>query len=70
MADGFWENAEAAQRQMKKIKDLQKWIADYTELEGAVDELKLALDKSIGTSISVMQQDEKLGHPILSGYES
>ena len=44
MADGFWENAEAAQRQMKKIKDLQKWIADYTELEGAVDELKLALD--------------------------
>lgn len=44
MADGFWENAEAAQRQMKKIKDLQKWVADYTELEGAVDELKLALD--------------------------
>ena len=25
MADGFWDNAEAAQRQMKKIKDLQKW---------------------------------------------
>ena len=44
MADGFWDNAEAAQRQMKKIKDLQKWIADYTELEGAVDEVKLALD--------------------------
>lgn len=44
MADGFWENAEAAQRQMKKIKDLQKWIADYTELEGAVDEVKLSLD--------------------------
>ena len=29
---------------MKKIKDLQKWIADYTELEGAVDEVKLSLD--------------------------
>ena len=44
MADGFWENAEAAQKQMKKIKDLQKWIADYAELEGAVDEVKLSLD--------------------------
>ena len=44
MADGFWENAEAAQKQMKKIKDLQKWLADYAALEGAVDEVKLALD--------------------------
>lgn len=44
MADGFWENAEAAQKQMKKIKDLQKWISDYAELEGAVDEVKLSLD--------------------------
>ena len=44
MADGFWDNAEAAQRQMKKIKDLQKWIADYNELEGAVDELKLSVE--------------------------
>ena len=44
MADGFWDNADAAHRQMKKIKDLQKWIADYEELEGAVDEVKLALE--------------------------
>ena len=44
MADGFWENAEAAQKQMKKIKDLQKWVADYEELEGAVDEVKLSLE--------------------------
>ncbi len=44
MADGFWENAAAAQKQMKKIKDLQKWIADYAELEGAMDEVKLSLE--------------------------
>ena len=44
MADGFWDNADAAHRQMKKIKDLQKWVNDYSELEGAVDEVKLALD--------------------------
>ncbi len=44
MADGFWDNADAAHRQMKKIKDLQKWVNDYSELEGAIDEVKLALD--------------------------
>ena len=44
MADGFWDNAAAAQKQMKKIKDLQKWIADYSELEGAMDEVKLSLE--------------------------
>ena len=43
MADGFWDNAQAAQAQMKKIKDLQKWIADYESLEGAGNELKIAL---------------------------
>ena len=44
MADGFWDNAEAAHKQMKKIKDLQKWIADNAELEAAVDEVKLSLE--------------------------
>ena len=44
MADGFWDNAEAAHKQMKKIKDLQKWIADYAELEAVVDEVKLSLE--------------------------
>ena len=31
----FQNHAQAAQAQMKKIKDLQKWIADYESLEGA-----------------------------------
>ena len=44
MADGFWDNIEAAHKQMKKIKDLQKWVSDYAEVEGAVDELKLSLE--------------------------
>lgn len=44
MADGFWDDQTAAQKQMKKIKDLQKWIKDYEELEGIVDELKLAME--------------------------
>ena len=44
MADGFWDDQAAAQKQMKKIKDLQKWIKDYEALEGAVNELQLAME--------------------------
>ncbi len=44
MVDGFWENPAAAQKQMKKIKDLKKWIDDYEALEGAVEELNLSLE--------------------------
>ena len=44
MVDGFWDNPAAAQKQMKKIKDLKKWIDDYEALEGAVEELNLSLE--------------------------
>lgn len=40
----FWENPEAAQRQMKKIKDIKRWIEGYEEVESAVEELTLAMD--------------------------
>lgn len=40
----FWEHPKEAQRQMKKIKDLQAWIDGYEEVETAVDELQLAWD--------------------------
>ncbi len=62
MADGFWDNAEAAQKQMKKIKDLQKWIADYTELEGAVEEVKLSLDFFKEEIVSEEEVDKAFAH--------
>ncbi|MCH5220845.1 MAG: peptide chain release factor 2 [Muribaculaceae bacterium] len=62
MVDGFWENAEAAQKQMKKIKDLQKWIADYAELEGAVDEVKLSLDFYKEEIVSEEEVDQAYAH--------
>lgn len=40
----FWEHPKEAQRQMKKIKDLQAWIDGYEEVDTAVDELHLAWD--------------------------
>ena len=62
MADGFWDNAEAAHRQMKKIKDLQKWVADYAELEGAVEEAKLAVEFYRDELVTEAEVDEAYAH--------
>lgn len=43
MAD-FWEDCEAAEKQMRKIKELHFWIDAYTELDKQVEELSLAFD--------------------------
>ncbi len=43
MAD-FWEDREAAETQMRKIKELHFWIDSYTELDKQVEELSLAFD--------------------------
>jgi len=40
----FWEHPQEAQAQMKKVKDLQRWIDDYNDVEKAVEELTLAFD--------------------------
>lgn len=41
---GFWDDPKAAEVQMKKVKDLQKWIDSYKELRSEVDEVVLAFD--------------------------
>lgn len=43
-APGFWDDAKAAEVQMKKVKDIQKWIDGYKEVKSAADELELAFD--------------------------
>ncbi len=40
----FWEHPAEAQKQMKKIKDIQAWIDGYKEVEDACEELRLAFD--------------------------
>ena len=40
----FWENPAEAQKQMKKIKDIQAWIDGYKEVEDAVEELSTGFD--------------------------
>ena len=41
---GFWDNQKEAEEQMKKVKDLQKWITGYKEVKSATDEVELAFD--------------------------
>lgn len=43
-APGFWDDAKRAEAQMKKVKDLQKWIDGYREVKTLADELELAFD--------------------------
>ena len=43
-APGFWDDAKAAEAQMRKVKDLQKWIDGYKEVKTATDELDLAFE--------------------------
>ena len=41
---GFWEDAKRAEVQMKKVKELKKWIELYNEVHAAAEELQLAYE--------------------------
>lgn len=40
----FWTDQKAAEQQMKKVKEIQKWINGYQEVKTLADELQLAFD--------------------------
>ena len=43
-APGFWDDAKKAEAQMKRVKELQKWIDGYKEVKTLADELELSFD--------------------------
>lgn len=43
-APDFWDDPKRAQEQMKKVKDIQRWIDGYKEVRTNADELQLAFD--------------------------
>jgi len=43
-APGFWDDAKAAEEQMKKVKDIRKWIDGYEEVKNATEEATLAFE--------------------------
>ena len=43
-APDFWDDPKRAQEQMKKVKDIEKWIKGYDEARSLTDEVQLAVD--------------------------
>ena len=43
-APDFWDDPKRAQVQMKKVKDIEKWIKGYQSVRQSADELQLAFD--------------------------
>ena len=43
-APDFWEDPKRAEEQMKKVKDIEKWIKGYEEVRRLADELQLAFE--------------------------
>ena len=43
-APDFWDDPKRAQEQMKKVKDIEKWIKGYDEARSLTEETQLAFD--------------------------
>jgi peptide chain release factor 2 len=43
-APGFWDDAKAAEAQMRKIKELKNWVEGYKGVKTAIEELQLAYE--------------------------
>ncbi|WP_293671465.1 peptide chain release factor 2 [uncultured Parabacteroides sp.] len=61
---GFWEDAKRAEVQMKKVKELKKWIELYNEVNAAAEELQLAYDYVKEGIVSEEEVDEAYGKAI------
>ena len=43
-APDFWDDPKRAEEQMKKVREIKRWIDDYDEVRMKADELQLAVD--------------------------
>ncbi|MBQ0075856.1 MAG: peptide chain release factor 2 [Bacteroidales bacterium] len=43
-APGFWDDAKAAEAQMRKVRGIKRWIEGFDGVRSTVDELGLAMD--------------------------
>lgn len=64
-APGFWDDAKAAETQMKVIRGLKVWIEGYNEVKSATDELQLAFDFQKEGITSEEEVDEAYNNALL-----
>ena len=57
-APDFWEDPKRAEAQMKKVKEIQRWIEGYKEVKTLSDELELAVDFFKDELVSEADVDE------------
>ncbi|MGM9797848.1 MAG: peptide chain release factor 2 [Parabacteroides sp.] len=55
---GFWEDAKKAEIQMKKVRELKKWIELYNAVKSATEELQLSYDYVREEIVSEGELDE------------
>lgn len=65
----FWNDAKAAETQMKKVKTLKKWLDGYDGVSKAVEELELAVEFFRDEIVSEQDVDQAYSHA-LSAVES
>ncbi len=61
---GFWDDAKAAEAQMRKIKDLKNWVEGYKDVKTAIEELQLAFDFYKEEAVSEEEVDEAYRHAL------
>lgn len=63
-APGFWDDAKAAEAQMRKVKEIKNWIVGYQEVKAAADELQLAFDFFREEAVTEEEVDQAYQHAI------
>ena len=64
-APGFWDDAKAAEAQMRKIKDIKKWVEGYASIKTAIEELQLAYDFYREEALTEEELDAAYAHALL-----
>ena len=44
MSPDFWNNVQEAEKHMKKLRNLKKWVTHFNELKSKIEELEIYLE--------------------------
>ena len=61
---GFWEDAKAAEAQMRKVKGIKAWIEGYEGVRAATEELQLAFDYCKEELVTEDEVDAAYAHAV------
>ena len=63
-APGFWDDAKAAEAQMRKVKGIKRWIEGYEGVRAAVEELQLAFEYYKEELVTEEEVDHAYAHAL------